>query len=156
MNKLASYESVSSAIEGCFGAGVHVIDRSYVGGGDINDAACLKLSNGKRVFVKSNSLSNRGFFDAEEKGLNAIAATNTIGIPKLLCKGTDKNTSFLMMEMIEEGARAKDSWEVFGTQNGQLWNGMFIRKMKEPSAGELVARYPLMVTRVLLKAFRSS
>ena len=49
-----------------------------------------------------------------------------------------------------------DSWEVFGTQNGQLWYGMFIRKMKEPSAGELVARYPLMVTRVLLKAFRSS
>lgn len=116
MNKLASYESINSAIEGCFGTGVHVIDRSYVGGGDINNAACLKLSSGKKVFVKSNSLSNRGFFDAEEKGINAIAVTNTIGTPKLLCKGTDKNTSFLMMEMIEEGPRAKDSWEVFGRE----------------------------------------
>ena len=36
--------------------------------------------------------------------------------------------------------------EVLGTQNGQDWNGMFIKKMKEPSAGELVAIYPLIAT----------
>jgi fructosamine-3-kinase len=44
------------------------------------------------------------------KGLNAIASTNSIGTPKLLCKGVDreKKISFLMMEMIPRTDRTKD------------------------------------------------
>ncbi|MBQ7583940.1 MAG: fructosamine kinase family protein [Lachnospiraceae bacterium] len=114
--ELRSYDSVKAAICGCFGSKVHIEGRSHVGGGDINNASCLNLGNGERVFIKSNSVANRGFFDAEEEGLNAIASTGAIGIPKLLCKGTDGDIAFLMMEMIDRANPVKDYWEIFGRE----------------------------------------
>ncbi len=115
---LPSYDSPESAITGCFGEGVTISKRSYVGGGDINDAFCLDLSDGQRVFVKSNTLNNRTFFEAESKGLDAIAGTGAIRTPKLFCIGSDSRAgiSFLMMEMIERGRPAGNCWEVFAQQ----------------------------------------
>ncbi|MBR5406664.1 MAG: fructosamine kinase family protein [Lachnospiraceae bacterium] len=116
--EIRSFDSLEAAIEGCFGEGVREVKRSYVGGGDINDASCLLLSNGERIFVKSNTLANKSFFDAEEAGLNAIASTGAVRTPKLLCKGTDSRAgiSFLMMEMIDEGRKSARSWETFGCE----------------------------------------
>ena len=115
---IRAYESIESAVAGCFGAGVKIVRTSYVGGGDINDASCLELSNGERVFVKSNTLDNSAFFDAEEAGLDAIVSTNAVKTPKLLAKGRDtiKRRSFLMMEMIESARPVSDRWEVFGRE----------------------------------------
>ena len=120
--QIRSFDSLKEAIEGCFGEGVCETKRSYVGGGDINDASCLLLSNGERVFVKSNTLANKSFFDAEEAGLNAIASTGAIRTPKLLCKGTDsgKRISFLMMEMIDEGRKSGKSFETFGHELAKM------------------------------------
>jgi fructosamine-3-kinase len=116
--ELRSFESIKLAIEGCFGRDVSVAKETYVSGGDINEAVCLWLSNGEKVFVKINSLDSKGFFEAEAEGLSAIASTHTIATPALLCKGTDreKNISFLMMEMIERGKKIPDYWETFGTE----------------------------------------
>ena len=113
-----SCDSYEAGLRDCFGEDIKIIKRSYVGGGDINEACCLTLSNGKAVFVKSNTPANKGFFDAEEAGIEAIASTGTVKTPKLICKGTDKagNCSFLMMEMIEAGKKIKDFWEVFGRE----------------------------------------
>lgn len=112
------YDSIESAVKGCFGPDVTITKTSYVGGGDINDASCLELSSGKRVFVKSNTLANSAFFDAEEAGLRAIASTDTVRTPVLLAKGRDevKKKSFLMMDMIESAHPLPDRWEVFGRQ----------------------------------------
>ncbi len=113
-----TYDSIEAGIRGCFGSDVMIKEKTYVHGGDINDSFCLHLSNGSDVFVKSNSVSNSGFFDAEEKGLNAIASTGSIGTPKLLCKGVDRNKkiSFLMMEMIPRIVRIKDYFAIFGRE----------------------------------------
>ena len=121
---IRTYESIEEAVKGCFGEDVTVTGNTYVSGGDINSAACLVLSNGQKVFVKSNSVKNRDFFDAEENGLEAIGSTGTIGTPKLLCKGADtsKNTSFLMMEMIETGRGSKDTAEIFGYELAAMHN----------------------------------
>lgn len=112
---IPTYESLDAAITGCFGTGVSVARRDYVGGGDINDACCLNQSNGERVFLKSNTASNFAFFEAEAAGLGAIAATRTIGTPRLLALGLDrrKGTAFLMMEPVS-GRKNADFWEDFG------------------------------------------
>ena len=114
--ELKSFDSPEQAVTGCFGEDVKISGRSFVGGGDINDAFCLSLSNGRQVFVKSNSVNNKSFFEAESAGLGAIASTGAIKTPKLLCMGCDRKAgiSFLMMEMIESARPAKDCWEVFG------------------------------------------
>ena len=113
---LKSYDSQEAAVKGCFGENVSITDRTYVSGGDINDASCLRLSDGSRVFVKSNSIKNSDFFDSEEDGLAAIASTHTIGTTELLCKGTDRTrgTAFLMMKMIEVGRGSEDTMTMFG------------------------------------------
>ena len=115
---LPVFSSLEDAVRDLFGNDVLITGSSYVGGGDINDASCLTLGNGSRVFVKTNSLQNAAFFDAEETGLDAIASTGAINTPVLLCKGCDstKRRSFLMMEMIEPAKRVKDYHEVFGRQ----------------------------------------
>ena len=112
---IPTYESLAAAITSCFGAGISIERRDYVGGGDINDACCLRLSNGERVFLKSNTAANYAFFEAEAAGLGAIAATHSIGTPKLLALGLDrrKGVSFLMMELVS-GAKNADFWEDFG------------------------------------------
>ena len=121
---LSTYDSLDHAVEGCFGKDVQVVGRSYVGGGDINDSFCIELDNGQKVFVKSNTLENAGFFDAEAAGIGAIASTGAIRTPKLLCKGIDKKAgrSFLMMEMIERTGQSTDCWEVFGVQLAAMHN----------------------------------
>ncbi len=115
---IVSYDSIEAGIGGCFGPDVSIKGKSYVHGGDINDSFCLHLSNGMDVFVKSNTVSNSAFFDAEERGLNAIASTDSIRTPKLLCKGVDrdKKISFLMMEMNPRTVRTKDYFAVFGRE----------------------------------------
>lgn len=115
---IRSYDSVEEAVRNEFGEGVVITDRSYIGGGDINDAACLTFNDGRRIFMKSNRISNKRFFDTEVTGLEAIAATGTIQVPELICKGTDrgKGISFLMMELVRGERRIKDFWEVFGRE----------------------------------------
>lgn len=119
---LLSYNSLESAIESIFGNEVHIVKESYVGGGDINNAFCLSLSNGERLFLKSNSIANRSFFDTEEEGIQAIRSTGVIDTPDLLCKGIDKerNISFLIMDMIESAKPVKDYWEIFGSELAQM------------------------------------
>lgn len=114
----ARYDSLEAAAAGCFGKGVRIEKVSHVGGGDINTASCLHLSNGSSVFVKSNTIANQSFFEAEEIGLRAIASTGTIRTPALLCRGTDRQRglSFLMLEMVRGQARAPDFWERFGRE----------------------------------------
>lgn len=113
---LASYTSLDEAVRGCFGDGAGIVSAIRLSGGDINTARAITLTNGERVFVKSNSIENSRFFDAEEEGILAIAETSAIATPKLLAKGTDKaeGISFLMMELIEEGRVSSDTWIMAG------------------------------------------
>ena len=119
---IASYDSIEDGIRGCFGEDIKITGRSYVSGGDINDAFCLHLSDGTDVFVKSNTIENIDFFNAEVKGLNAIASTGAIGTPKLICMGTDRPTgaAFLMMEMIPRCPMVKGFFSVFGRELAKM------------------------------------
>ena len=114
--KLISYKSIEEGIKACFGESVTIKDESYVSGGDINVAKCLKLSNDEKIFVKMNSIEKSGFFAAEEIGINAIASTDTIQVPKLLFRGEDKTTgkSFLAMQYLSSADRVQYFWDMFG------------------------------------------
>ena len=108
--------SIEDGIKSFFGEMVTIKETSYVGGGDINESRCLQLSNGEKIFVKSNSIKNKGFFEAEETGINAIASTDAIKVPKLLFRGVDESAgkAFLAMEYINGAGRIHDFWEIFG------------------------------------------
>ena len=84
-----NYSSVSEAVKGIFGNEVSIVRSSRIGGGDINEAAGLVLSNHHRIILKSNRSKGTRFFEAEAQGLAVIRDTGTIAVPEVLGQGTD-------------------------------------------------------------------
>ena len=107
-------DSIEQGITACFGETAAIVGRANVGGGDINDACRLELSNGRYIFIKSNSVKNKDFFEDEDIGLTAIASTGTIKVPELLFRGADESSAFLAMEYINGAERVQGFWRKFG------------------------------------------
>ena len=105
------YHSFEEAVRQTFDR--HAPTACPVSGGDINTAYRLATS-GKAIFMKANRTENVSFFDAEARGLNAIASTGTIRTPEVLGIGTDSlYGAFLLLEWVE-GRPGKDYFETFG------------------------------------------
>ncbi len=124
MNKteknIPNYNSLAGALVDLFGNSVAISQTDRLSGGDINKAYGLTLNTGDHIFMKANAKSNAAFFTAEAAGLQAIAATHTIGTPKILCTGTDDGEdvgySFLLLGFIKSAGRSKDYWEAFAQE----------------------------------------
>lgn len=76
-----------------------------VGGGSINEAYRLEGTDGARYFLKLNAAQHLPMFIAEAAGLNAIAATDTIRVPRPIEHGSTGNQSYLVMEHLELSSR---------------------------------------------------
>ncbi|MBQ9606150.1 MAG: fructosamine kinase family protein [Lachnospiraceae bacterium] len=114
------YSSLGAAIKDIFGEGITITDRRSVSGGDINDAYALQLSDGSKVFMKSNRKENHDFFRAEAEGLEAIHSCNAIKTPAILGRGTDRDFSFLLLGFINGGRRRADFFIKFGQELAAL------------------------------------
>ena len=112
--------SPEETISGLFGTGMQIVSRRQVYGGDINLSYRLTLSDGRSVFMKSNTPENLSFFEAEAKGLEALRQTVTIGVPEVLGMGADKNMSFLLLEYLESAPKIERYFEVFGRELAAL------------------------------------
>lgn len=87
----------------------------HVGGGCINQA--LKLSDGcQHWFVKTNNADRVAMFEAEAEGLNALADTVTIRVPRALCSGTAEGHSYIVIEYIDHGRPRGGSQALAGQQ----------------------------------------
>lgn len=116
------FHSLQEALTSLFGDGIRIQRIQSISGGDINDAFGLTLSDGNRIFMKSNAMGNLAYFTAEMQGLSAIAQTGAIQTPQILACGTDeeRNCSFLLLEQIHAGRRVGDYWETLGHQLAEL------------------------------------
>lgn len=116
MWSVRNYNSLTEAVRDLFGEARSVEKRSYVSGGDINEACVLTLDDGSLLFMKSNSASSLSNFEAEAVGLHEIRKTGAIGVPQVLGTGTDNGLSFLLMEYIIGGKRISRYWEIFAAE----------------------------------------
>ena len=106
-----TYASLDQAVADLFHSKIR--SAFSVPGGDINRALRIDLDD-ETVFVKTNRKESISFFEAEAKGLKAIAGTNTIRVPEVYALGTDSSYgSFLMMEW-SKGGKEKDFFRNFG------------------------------------------
>ena len=110
----AVFSSIKEAVSSVCGRDVTVEKKQAVHGGEANDAFELFLSGGKKLFMKSNSVSNADFFRAEAEGITAIKTTGTLRVPEIYAMGTDGSCSFLLMEFIERTGTMRDFWEKLG------------------------------------------
>lgn len=117
INMNAVYKSVEEAVRRLFGEDVFVRSSVSLSGGDINVAAMLELTNGQKVFIKSNKSKGIDFFKAEVQGLSAINSTNTISVPKVLGLGVDSDMgAFLILEYVETVRKTKGYWGIFADE----------------------------------------
>lgn len=73
-----------------------------VGGGCINTA--MRLDDGRRSwFIKLNRAALLPMFEAEAAGLEEMAATGTIRVPRPLCSGVAGDQAYLVLEDIHFG-----------------------------------------------------
>ena len=74
----------------------------HLGGGCINSAVVLE-DGGTRWFVKLNDASRLDMFEAERDGLEAMAATHSVRVPRPLCCGAAGGQAFIAMEYVPLG-----------------------------------------------------
>ena len=110
------YSSLDEAIRDLYGNERSVVQRRRISGGDINEACALTLDDGTNLFMKYNSPDSFSNLEAEAIGLTEIAATQTIGVAKLLGLGKGRNCSFLLLEFIAGGQRVKGYWDTFANE----------------------------------------
>ncbi len=114
--------TLTDVLKGLFGNDVSITGRTGVGGGDINEAFILSLSNGERLFLKRNRRMPVSFFEAEAAGLKALSSTGTIPVVSAIGSGSDEEGSFLLLGFVQSGRRKKDFWRDFGRNLAALHN----------------------------------
>ncbi|MCR4689956.1 MAG: fructosamine kinase family protein [Lachnospiraceae bacterium] len=107
-------DQLIDSLRDLFGSSVTITAKCPVSGGDINNAFALTLSDGRKVFLKENANASEDFFAAEAKGLEALGASGVLAVPRVLAKGSRKDSLFLLLSYIREGARKKDFFYDFG------------------------------------------
>lgn len=120
---LENASSLSSAIEAIAGISSRIETKRSISGGDINIASILTVSGGRKFFLKENRPELELMFAAEAAGLNELssAAPGEAPLPPVplpLAWGTDGNTSFLLIEVVEPGHLA--SGAAFGASLAAL------------------------------------
>ncbi len=76
-------------------------DSTPVGGGSINEAYHLEGTEGSCYFLKLNDAQHLPMFVAETSGLDAIAVTNTVRVPRPITHGSAGRQSYLVLEHLE-------------------------------------------------------
>ena len=96
-------QSIAHHITNTIGQSFEIRKSQVLHGGDINQA--YKIADHDRTyFVKINQSHGRTMFEAELEGLNQIANTHTIRVPKPICTGISTGTaedySYLVLEYL--------------------------------------------------------
>lgn len=93
---------------------------SPISGGDIALAYKVK-TEAKTYFLKVNQGKNAlSMFQLEKRGLEAIAETKTISIPKIYACDVFENNAFLLMEFIESKRPDSEDFRRFGKALAEL------------------------------------
>ena len=122
-------------IEDVLGEPIRIKNVAPVFGGDINSSYRISLSDGRSLFIKTNTREAYDNFEAERIGLDAIYATGTIKVPKLIGSGLADDGAFLLMEYVESVGRKKDFWENFGHTLASMHQADTTRFIKEGKFG---------------------
>lgn len=99
--------------------GTEVLDATRLGGGDINDAFEVSLSDGAHIFVKTHPDPPPGMFGAEARGLRWLGEAQAIRLPQLIAV-SDERPAYLALELLTPGPRRSDFDETLGQSLASL------------------------------------
>lgn len=111
---MKQWQTIARHIEQTAGRKFSVKQQQSLAGGSINAAYLLTGDDGEQYFVKTNHSGRQDMFEAEARGLLALASSQTLRVPKPLCFGDDRKHSYIVMEYLDMRGRADQS--VLGEQ----------------------------------------
>jgi len=124
MNWQAIVQQIESATRQPF----RLTKAQPVSGGDINAAYRLQGENAS-FFVKLNTPGRLAMFEAEAAGLEALAQTQSVRVPKFIACGQTPEHAFLVLEYIGLHRLNSRSEQLMGQQLAQL------HRQKQPYFG---------------------
>jgi len=108
-------EPIKSEIESYLGE--RIIQFNSQSGGDINEAAIVKIESGYSYFLKWNVNTSTTMFHTEANGLKLLSEANTsLLIPKVILPAND----FLLLSVMETGTKTANSDFKFGIELAKL------------------------------------
>jgi fructosamine-3-kinase len=112
------WDSVAAAIAEATQRPFRLHAHAPVSGGDINQSQRLEGADGSRYFLKLNDAHHTAMFTAEASGLEALAATHTLRVPRVIAHGATQDHSYLVLEHLD--LRARGDARRLGTQLAAL------------------------------------
>lgn len=106
---MKQWQSIIRQIEQSTGKGFVASSMQTKNGGSINNAFILNSDDDQQYFIKTNRSGCQRMFEAEIKGLTAMASSNTLKVPKPLCFGDDGSQSYIVMECLEINGSANQA-----------------------------------------------
>jgi protein-ribulosamine 3-kinase len=116
---MKTFQPIANQIAATTGEAFNIIATQALGGGDINSAYRLQ-GDRAAYFVKLNQKSLMPMFEAEFKGLQALAETHTIRVPKPIVVGQTSEQAYLVLEFVAFGRANPTTERLFGQQLAQL------------------------------------
>jgi len=114
-----NWQTIVQHIESATQQSFKLLKAQPLAGGDINAAYRLQ-AEGRSFFVKLNRPDRFAMFEAEAAGLEALAQTRTIPVPKLIVCGRTADHAFLVLEYIALNKLNSRSEQLLGQQLAQL------------------------------------
>ena len=95
---------------------VDIQNIQRVSGGDIHFSHQLQLTDGRRLFVKSNAAETLAMFESEVKGLDLLRQHSRFKIPNVLSVGRSQGHAYLVLEWME-----RDSNQAWGEDRSKAF-----------------------------------
>jgi fructosamine-3-kinase len=113
------WQAIVQLIESATRQPFKLLKAQPLSGGDINTAYRLQAEN-VSFFVKLNTPERLAMFEAEAAGLQALAHTQAIRVPKFIVCGQTTDHAFLVLEYIDLHNLNSRSEQLLGQQLAQL------------------------------------
>ena len=110
-----NFEAISGQLSQLLGVRVAPRPSARVGGGDINEAWRWPTDAGS-IFVKLSVPAHLTMFEAEQAGLEELAAAQAVRVPRPLAVGIFGDAAYLALEWIDFGVARQDSEAQMGEQ----------------------------------------
>lgn len=108
-----AWSTIAKRVKEAIGAPFDPSPPVAVSGGCINSA--FRLGDATRTFfVKTNRAALLDMFEAEAAGLDTLADSQTLRVPRPVCTGTCDGVAFIVMEYLAPGRGSRLGWQLAG------------------------------------------
>ncbi len=102
---MIDWDAIAAAISSATQQPFQLGDHAAAGGGCINQTYRIRGLDHRQFFIKLNIADKHAMFVAEAEGLNTIAVTNIIRVPRPISHGIVNGQSYLVLEHLELSSR---------------------------------------------------